>query len=166
MSMHGCYRRVTREELDALRAEPVALAAFLFPPGDVPPPVDRALDIGNDWQAIHFLLTGDPWAGGGPEAKAVLGGEPISDEDLIGHGPARGLDPEDVAAVAAVLEAVSPAELLSRYDPAAFHAGEVYPGGWDHDPDRERVLAEHYAALRELFAATASQGEALILYLA
>lgn len=166
MSRHACYRRVTPAELAALREEPVALAAFLFPPDDLPPPVDRHLNIGSDWQAIHFLLTGDPWGGGPPLANAVLGGTPISEEDLIGYGPARGLDPAQVAAVAQALDEVDAEDLIRRYDPAALHAAEVYPGGWDDEPGRIAALAEQYDGLRELFRQAAARGEALILYLA
>lgn len=165
MSMRGCYRRVTLAELEVLRAEPLALAAFLSPPGDLPPPVDRHLDIGSAWQAIHFLLTGDPWSGGPPFANAVLGGEPVSDEDL-GQGPARFLSPEEVAAVALALEGVSPEEFISRFDPGALNAAEVYPGAWDDDAGRRTVLAVQYAAVRELFANAAAHHDGMLLYIA
>lgn len=165
MSMNGCYRRVTGAELETLRAEPLELSAFLAPPGDLPPPIDRHLDIGGAWQAIHFLLTGHPWAGGPPFANAVLGGEPISDEDF-GYGPVRFLEPDQVAAVAAALETVTPEELLSRFDPDALNAAEVYPGGWTDDADWRGHLAETYGGVRHLFANAASDGDGMLLYLA
>lgn len=163
--MGGCYRRVTPVELEVLQAEPLAVAAFLAPPGDLPPPVDRHLDIGGAWQAIHFLLTGDPWAGGPPFANAVLGGEAISDEDF-GYGPVRFLEAGQVVAVAAALETVTPEELLSRFDPEALNAAEVYPGGWTDDPVWRQHLAEQYADLRSLFANAAAHGDGMLLYLA
>lgn len=165
MSMNGCYRRVTPAELEVLRAEPLALGAFLAPPGDLPPPVDRHLDIGGAWQAIHFLLTGDPWAGGRPLANAVLGGEPVGDEDF-GYGPVRCLEPTEVAAVAAALEAISPAELLARFDPAVLNAAEVYPGGWSDDSEWREHLGEKYEEVRNIFANAASHGEGMLLYVA
>lgn len=165
MSMHGCYRRVTPAELEMLRSEPLALSAFLAPPGDVPPPVDRHLDIGGAWQAIHFLLTGHPWAGGPPFANAVLGGEPLSDEDF-GYGPVRFLDPHQVQEVNTALKTVSAEELLSRLDPDAMNAAEVYPGGWTDDPTWRAHLGESYSAVRELFANAAANGHGMLLYLA
>lgn len=165
MSIRGCYRRVTAAELEVLRAEPLALAAFLYPPGDVPPPVDRHLDIGDAWQALHFLLTGDPRGGGPPFANAVLGGELVSEEDL-GQGPVRYLPPEDVAAVAAALQEVTPGELGSRYSAAELNAAEVYPGAWVDDPGLRARLEERYAAVRELFANATVAGDGMLLYLA
>lgn len=163
--MNGCYRRVTTEELEGLRAEPMALSAFLAPPGDLPPPIDRHLDIGGAWQAIHFLLTGHPWAGGPPFANAVLGGEPLSDEDF-GYGPVRFLEVEQVVAVAAALETVTAEELLSRFDPDALNAAEVYPGGWTDDAAWRAHLAETYGGVRDLFANAASHGDGMLMYLA
>ena len=165
MSMIGCYRRVSTAELEVLQAEPMALGAFLFPPGDVPPPVDRYLEVDKTWQAIHFLLTGDPWAGGPPFANAVLGGEELSDEDQ-GYGPARFLVPEEVAAVAAALATVPVEELLARYDADSLNAAEVYPGGWTGGPEDRAFIGEHYASLRELFANAAANGDGMILYVA
>jgi len=165
VSMNGCYRRVTRAELEVLRAEPVALAAFLSPPGDVAPPVARHLDVGPNWQAIHFLLTGDPWAGGPPFANVVLGGEPVSDEDL-GQGPVRFLLPEEVAIVAEALQGVTPEEFISRFDPGALNAAEVYPGGWTDDHLGTGALAAQYAAVRDMFASAAAHHDGMLLYLA
>lgn len=165
MSMNGCYRRVTAAELEVLRAEPLALGAFLAPPGDMPPPVDRHLDIGGTWQAIHFLLTGHPWAGGQPLANVVLGGEAVGDEDF-GYGPVRSLEPTQVAAVAQALEAIPAEELLSRFDPDAMNAAEVYPGGWSEDEAWREHLAEKYREVQNLFANAASHGEGMLLYIA
>ncbi|HUG28356.1 MAG TPA: YfbM family protein [Gemmatimonadales bacterium] len=163
--MNGCYRRVTVAELEMLRTEPLALSAFLAPPGDLPPPIDRHLDIGGAWQAIHFLLTGHPWAGGPPFANAVLGGEPVSDEDF-GYGPVRFLEADQVAAVAAALETVTAEELLSRFDPDALNAAEVYPGGWTDDAAWRAHLEETYGGVRDLFVNAANQGDGMLLYLA
>jgi hypothetical protein len=165
MGMSGCYRRVTPAELEVLRAEPLALGAFLAPPGEVEPPVDRHLDIGGSWQAIHFLLTGTSWGGGPPFANAVLGGEPVGDEDF-GYGPVRCLEPHEVDAVAAALQTVGPDELLSRFDPAALNAAEVYPGAWSDDPAWREHIRESYAAIRDLFTHAASAGEGMLLYVA
>ena len=164
MSTRGCYRRVTAAELEVLHAEPLALGAFLFPPGDLPPPVDRHLDVGDAWQAIHFLLTGDPWGGGPPFANAVLGGDQIGEEDL-GQGPARFQSPEGVASVAAALQEVPPAEFIARFDAAALNSAEVYPGAWRDDPAARAGLEEQYAAVRELFTNAAAAGDGMILYL-
>lgn len=164
--MNGCYRRVTPAEVTMLRSEPLAVAPFLFPPEGVAPAVDRHVDVGGAWQALHFLLTGDPWAGGLPMANAVLGGEPIGEEELAGFGPARLLDPQAVQAVAGALRSLSADELVGRFEAAALNAAEVYPGAWTDDAETRAWLHEEYLAVRQLFEDAAAAGDGLVLYLA
>lgn len=56
----------------------------------------------------------------------VKGGEQISEED-IGYGPARALNPQQVAAWADALSAVSVDELGKRFDPEVMVEAETYP---------------------------------------
>lgn len=55
MSMIGCYRRVTNEELSQLIGG-ASVVEFLYPADDQQHG-DRELDIDKAWHAIHFLLT-------------------------------------------------------------------------------------------------------------
>ena len=38
------------------------------------------LDIGGTWQALHYLVTGDPWEGRQPEADVVCGGRLLTED--------------------------------------------------------------------------------------
>jgi hypothetical protein len=102
----------------------------------------------------------------GPErhqsSNAVLGGSELTDEDL-GHGPARYLEPAEVAAVAEALSRVSAEELWSRFDESRVVAEEVY---WSADPEGREYALENYRALRAFFDRAAEAGDAVILWLA
>ena len=122
------------------------------------------LDIDKSWHLIHFLLTGHAWEGSGPVALAVLGGEPIGDED-VGYGPARGLNPAEVASVANALATLSPAELWSRFDARAAKLAEIYPDGWSGAAHEREYVLGHYAELQRFFVESAAAGDAVIAYL-
>src|SRR5262245_61651019 len=67
---------------------------------------DGGMDLDKAWHGIHFLLTGSAWDGEEPLCFLVKGGEEIGDEDF-GYGPARILSPNQIAAWADSLSAIS-----------------------------------------------------------
>jgi hypothetical protein len=162
MSMIGNYLRLSHEQLEHLRRAPSEILDVLYPPGDVDPPDRTHLDIDKSWQAIQFLLTGHPWDGEPPLQNAVMGGSPISDED-VGYGPARALTPEEVRAVSTALATTSGEQLWSRFDESAFAKAEIYPHGWS--ADGKDYVVGYYESLRTFFSDAARAGDAMILYL-
>ncbi|MFI6516561.1 DUF1877 family protein [Spirillospora sp. NPDC050679] len=125
------------------------------PPGPV-------LDVGGGWQALHFLITGDPWDGGQPEADVVCGGRLLTEDGA----DALGLDVIYLAAdrvkPAADHLAVTPFERVAgRFDPAAMAAAGVQGAGGLDDRDRDRVLLPAYAKLTRFFQDAAGGGEAV-----
>jgi uncharacterized protein DUF1877 len=165
MGMVGNYRRVTPEELERLRQVPEAIVTFLCPDDATVFPEDHFLYIDKTWQAIHFLLTGDPWEGQLPLRYAVLGAPPLNTID-VGYGPARVLTPDQVQMVAAVLNTIPPDDLAARFDPAAFAAADIYPSGWGNDiaDDLDYILS-YYGDLIDFFNAAAQVGNGVIFYL-
>src|SRR5512145_2276037 len=126
MSMIGNYRRITREQLAMLQADPSAVPAFLY---IQEPPPGHHIDLDKAWHAIHFMLHGQTWEGTGPLYDAVLGGEPLGQED-VGYGPARFLTPEEVKATAVALDEVSVSDLLEKFDAQELNDNNVYPEHW------------------------------------
>ena len=192
MSINAKYRRITPEELAQFQRDPESIGPFFgldrfdqleemdinddeFDEDaflDAPAPVDepeRLLDIMSEWQAIHFLLTGEVTFESKskvppPLCNVVMGGTPISSID-VGYGPPRFLTPVQVQEVAQALGKIDPAELKDNFDVAAYNAAEGYPrmppSGWSQK-DVEPLL-ETYSILVDFYKNAARAGDALLL---
>src|SRR4051812_41190420 len=154
-------RMWTPQQLAEALASPDRLDALLY---DDPSEELPEVDADKAWHGIHWLLTGSadetqPAAATrglfrrrtattvGPEGMAVLGGEPIGEDN--GYGPARVLRPDEVVAVAEALRPLTPEVLGHRMDSAAMAAAELYPGIWDEEDVYEEYLGPSYAGLRQ-----------------
>jgi hypothetical protein len=158
MSMIGNYRRITADELQILFKQPEKLDDLLYSEEGS---FERCLDIDKAWHAIHFLLNGEVWDGIEPYNMVVLGGEPISEED-VGYGPARYLTREQVKVVAKALSDITKTELLERFDAEAFNKADIYPQGIQEDQD---YIVENYKALVRFFNQAAESDDAMIIYI-
>jgi len=126
-------RRISAKVLDRLLADP-ALAARLTNSedpefgwsGDWPD--SPVLELDKTWNALHYVLTGDPWEGTPPLAYVVLGGTSIGPD--VGYGPALYLTPKQTAETAAALRALDPSSLRPRVDFGKFESLELYPHMW------------------------------------
>jgi len=181
MSIEASYRRVTTEEFERLRAEPEAAESFFgtnLDDLDDPEKLlariqeqedsDGYLGVGQDWHALHFLLTGDgelkphplppP-----PLGKVVQGGSET--EWPCTYGNVRSLTPEEVRAVADALSRISVDELRSRFSIESFNTAQIYPHGkrarWTAE-EAESVF-EIYPRVVEFFRAAARDGDMILL---
>ncbi len=194
MSINAKYRRITPEELADFQRDPKSISSFFglaqfdqMEEMDIaddeefdeeaflgaPAPVDdpgRLLDINNEWQAIHFLLTGEATfpekcQTPPPLGNIVMGGSLISDVD-VGYGPPRFLTPAEVHDAAQALQEIDAAELGRRFDVEAYNAAGGYPRmsptGWSQK-DVEPLL-ETYSALVAFYQEAAQVGDALLLW--
>src|SRR5262249_19169224 len=108
MSMICCLQEANETQINKLLANPERIHNFIEKEvGQV--------DLEKAWHGIHFLLTGSAWDGEEPLCYLVTGGEQIGEED-VGYGPARALKPQQVAAWASALSAVSVDELSNRFN--------------------------------------------------
>ena len=114
-------------------------------------------DLGWAWQAVHYLVTGDPWDGRQPEADLVCGGRLLTEDgaDELGLDVIY-LAPERVKPAADHLAATPFAKLAERYDPAA---PSSLPASWT--PARDKVLKPAYDGLATFFGAAAAEGQAV-----
>ncbi|GAA4031981.1 hypothetical protein GCM10022409_15300 [Hymenobacter glaciei] len=130
------------------------------------------LNLDKAWHGLHYLLTGTAWAGTEPACYLLAGGEQVGDEeehDVFGYGPARILMPAQVAAFNFAVAALTPAEIELRYQPAEMTRLDIYPGIWERPDEAENnfgFLTEAAAGLRGFLRRAATQGQALIIYLA
>jgi hypothetical protein len=157
--MTGYFAGISQEELDGLKAGQdmeTFLASLVEDEG-------RCLDIDKAWAGIHYLLCGGAWEGSGPLFDAILGGEPLGDEE-VGHGPARYLLPPAVAAVSAALGKVDFSALKELFRSAVLGNGEVYPGL--EDEEDFNYLEYNFLRLRDFYRARAEQGQTVLLFVA
>jgi hypothetical protein len=156
MSMIGVIRRIPASEL----ADVIANPAQLMEEGDA-----EQLSLEKMWHALHFLLTEDAEMGGEPPlAWAILGRDEVGED--MGYGPARVLDPESVASVAAALEALPPDVLRARFEPSEMEAAGIYPSIWDEDADELwEELSTYYEELRDCYRDAAKSGDAMVYML-
>jgi hypothetical protein len=89
MSMTARYLRVDSRVIVGILSAPSSLLDVLYPEPENADHTARYLDIDKSWHIIHFLLNNHPWEGNGPRFGAVLGGTELTDEDVVGFGPAR-----------------------------------------------------------------------------
>ena len=79
--------------------------------------LNEGINIDKAWHAIHFTLTGEVWevSEDEPISQAVLGGEPINDEDM-GYGPMRLIPKELVPQIADALDEVDEAAFRKKFN--------------------------------------------------
>jgi hypothetical protein len=121
------------------------------------------LDLEKAWHGVHFLLAGDAQKTSPGAGQAVLGGAAVGPE--LGYGKARLMEPKEVATVSTALSQLTIATLKKQFKPSAFDQAEIYPGGWVEAGEGAEWLLEAFEQLRKFYAAAASRGSAILLYI-
>lgn len=118
----------------------------------------RVLELGGDWQGLHYIITGDPWEGRSPEADIVCGGRLLTEDGTEELGfDVIFLTPDRVKTAADHLTATTfPSR---RFDLTAMQQAGV-EGVWADDA-RDTVFKPGYDALGKFFAEAAGQGESI-----
>lgn len=124
-------------------------------------------ELGWTWQAMHYLVTGDPWDGRQPEADVVCGGRLLTEDgaDELGMDVIF-LAPDRVKPTADHLGATPFAELAGRYDPAAMGKAGVQDANRLDAAARDRLLKPAYKGLADFFKAAATEGQAVFKVMA
>ena len=189
MSMVGEFQRLSESTLDALKQDPEQLEALPWlwwfmdldepertlqcyrtrydseeeaqaalarrPAWSTDLPLSFSLD--KDWHVMHYLLTGRVHGGRVPLKNAVLGGTPIGPDDDF--GPARYLEPREVAAVARALEEIDRSSLFRHWPPGFLSRWRLYSAGGVH----EDGLYGAFTKLRDYYRSAHANDEAMIL---
>jgi hypothetical protein len=116
-----------------MRAQPDEIGAFvsgfdvdeelLDAPADVHNPA-IPFDLDNQWQAVHYLLTGSAGATADPLSVIVGRFEKIGKDQ--GFGPAWVIPAEAIVAADKALAALGDGEIRARYDVKAMVRDDVY----------------------------------------
>jgi hypothetical protein len=124
----------------------------------------KQLFLEKHWHVLHYALNGTAEGGEGPVADAVLGLREIPDhEGVMGYGPLRYLTSEEVRAVAKVLDAVSPKQLLSRLDKQDAEKKRIYLAHTFDHPEEWEYLPELFVRFRDFYRDASMQGNAMLM---
>jgi|SRR6185503_16439176 len=144
MSMNGELRQILPEQMDRLKDKNVVIAIM----------ESSGLDLGKDWNSLHFLLCGEGSSG----ESAVMGGRTVYGVDN-GFGPPQYMTPDEVARYADELAGTTDEQLRDAFDPAAMEADDVY--SVTDDVESLLVLA---GELRAYYADAASKGNGMLFF--
>ncbi|MBD3308135.1 DUF1877 family protein [candidate division KSB3 bacterium] len=189
MSMIGNFRTTSDADIAALLEQPKRIELLLYgeyltkprtkrgffslfskhrhPAPDTWTPHDpgEELDVDKAWHGIHYLLTGSPWEGTGPEAFILAGGQTIGNID-VGYGPARAFPSDEVREIARRLNEIDQNRLKAAWDQKTFLEHKIYPDMWEKEPEScFGYLLEHFEALKRFIMQAADTGKALIVYM-
>jgi hypothetical protein len=126
---------------------------------------DEGCHLHDRWQAIHFLLTGDPDSVGPPLGWLKRGEFQYSGAS----DPSYGMSAAAVADFAAALRTVSEQELRARFDATDLRAAgpkqrPIPPGRWGPPGDAGTFLelVSYFRRLTHFVSRTAQQASAII----
>jgi hypothetical protein len=123
---------------------------------------DTEVDLDKAWHGIHYLLTGSADTNGTLASKVIMGGEDIGRD--LGYGPAQLLKPDEVKAIAQLLEKTTPDMLRKRYNPKEMTQMRVYPEViWEREGDDAlRYVLDYYEKLVAFYKLAAQRNQAVI----
>ncbi|NEO86542.1 MAG: DUF1877 family protein [Spirulina sp. SIO3F2] len=126
------------------------------------------LDLGKDWHALHYLLTGDTSMEpshnlDAPLHNIVMGGNPTLIESS--YGWVRCLLQVDILDIVAALTEITTEELRERFSTDDFNSHEIYPNpqpsGWTRD-EVENVFIL-FPRLKKLFELALEANEIVLV---
>ena len=109
-------------------------------------------DIDKMWNAIFFLLTGEPYSSEDSLFnELIFGSENFDDES---EEVARYIPTERVIEIAKKLNEINFQDYLKDFDMTNFAENGIYPDIWHYTEEREEIieeLSEHFKNLKEFY---------------
>jgi len=162
--MSGMLRQLEESQLVHLLENPDGILDFL----DTEVPASQELDLDKAWHGLHYILTRETWGGLEPACYLLTAGSQIGEEEEhdAGYGPARGLYVQQVKSFAAMLAFMTKQEVSSRYNGTRMMELELYPRGWQEEPDEMRTwLMDSFEELQQFVLQAATKSKALLIWL-
>ncbi|MBX9668112.1 MAG: YfbM family protein [Candidatus Obscuribacterales bacterium] len=119
------------------------------------------LQIEKSWQAIHFILCGDPWKGNGLLHNVVLGGTEVGEN--LGYGNPRYLDPFRVVQTSTALDRLGDDEFNKKARAANFSGKDIYVYGDRLSGEDYAELLEYFQEIRAFFKGASDKGCGILL---
>jgi Domain of unknown function (DUF1877) len=122
----------------------------------------QLLDIGEIWQGLNYLITGDPWDGKPPASDVVCGGRLLTEDGSEELGmDVLYLAPDRVKPAADHLASTAFDKIVGRYDQKQMAKLDVQgAGNWPKDA-RDRTFKPAYAELTRFYTEAAGEGQAI-----
>lgn len=165
MSMVLSLRADTDLKIKQLLKDPEAIEDYLYE--DESSNDENQIDLDKAWHGIHYMLTGDPWAGAAPYCYLLSEGKEVGDID-VGYGAARALTSAEVNAFNDAIAKIDNADFRKRFNPKAMMSNDIYPSIWDRDPkedDTLEYLSEYFEELKTFIQRTKDQNKGLIIWM-
>lgn len=174
MGIEVSYRRISPEKFEGLQIDPDAAEEFFYGSAAYADMVNVYTDdidaggwhlsIEREWQAIHYLLTGevafdDESRAEPPLRNVVMGGTPTEWEATYGY--VRYLTPVEVKAVSQLLNDMPTHALRARFD--ARGDTKIYAQGDGWEEEAWEPLMSAYAQLVKFYNQAAAQGEVVLI---
>lgn len=123
---------------------------------------DTEVDLDKAWHGIHYLLTGSAEPNGTLASKVIMGGTDIGPDQ--GYGPAQLLMPDEVKAIAQLLERTTPDMLRKRFKPKEMTRLDIYPGViWERDGEQALgYVLDKYKRLVAFYKRAADRAQAVV----
>ena len=161
MSMTGNYLPVSGDQLDDLLDGSLDINKLLLISGAFNPEI---VSIDKSWNGIEVLLASKAEDETDPLAIAVIGGQPINDEDL-GYGPAMFLTSDQVKDIADELDRIDDAAFEELFDSFDWSAADIYPQMSGSEDDKQ-YLTYYFSRLRYVFRLARDNSSAMVQFLA
>lgn len=164
MSIQGYLVAISNNTLNELVADPEQAINYL----DNHEELKLAkFELGKDWHAIHFILTGDAKLTGKKEfilAKVVLGINMIQ-MDFGSYSPLCATPPDQVKTIAEALVLISEYEFKAKINPHVLEEQNIYPESWQ-DPEDIAYLTKTFEGLKAFYQEAAQNNLVVLSYLA
>ncbi len=124
----------------------------------------KRFSLEKDWHMLHYALTGTAAPGDTWISKCILGGRELPDVDgMMGYGPLRYLQAEEVRKISEELARVDPQTLLSRLDKDDAEEKRIYLAHTLDDLHDWDYLPQLFTQFRDFYSDAAQHGNAMLL---
>ncbi|MAP95540.1 MAG: hypothetical protein CMK07_11370 [Ponticaulis sp.] len=114
---------------------------YEFPDGGME---GRTVDLDKAWHGIHFLLTGEVWAGDNPKSFLITGGQMI-----LKDPPTRSFTSAETRQISDALSDYTIESLRAGYRPEDFKENDIYPALDWRSSDFDEYVLPYFKDLQE-----------------
>lgn len=163
MSMIGNVKSVDGSIIDGLLANPESVHDIVHPEDETED--QSILDLDKSWHAIHYVLTGEAWAGEFPNGFLVSCGQQIGDED-VGYGPARAFRPDEVKRISEYLIDIDDGLFLERFSIEKLKNADIYPSFGDQTKEEEvPYFLQYFQELKQFIQKCSEANKGILVFI-